>query len=440
MAANLLSNEKGQAVFELEIESDKFEESVEKAYKRKGSKINVQGFRKGKAPRKIIEKLYGDDIFYEEAINSAFPDAYDEATGVLGLEPIDRPKIEVIESGKGKNLKLKVTVAVRPEVKLGQYHGIEIPKIEYNVTNEEVEEGARSLAERNARSIPLEEGKVEKGDTVNINFEGFVDEVPFEGGKAEGFDLELGSGQFIPGFEAQVIGNKIGDEFDVNVTFPEEYHSEDLKGKAAVFKVKINSAKHKEIPEVDDEFIKDVTEFETLDAFKADFRKNLEANAEKRAKTEIENLVIDKVIENMEVEVPDVMVDEQISKFAYEMDMNMQSQGLNLQKYFELTNTTLDDFKDQHREQAVAQVKANLAISAIAKQEGTTVSDEEVEEEYKNLAERYKSDIDHVKKYISDQTVRKDLITLKTVDGLVASAKQVDKIEKEDKTEKGDKK
>jgi trigger factor len=428
MSVKLVSNEKSQAVFEVEFSAESFESAIEKAYHRNVGKMSIQGFRKGKAPRKIIEAQYGVEVFYEDAINNLLSEGYEQAVEELVLDVIDRPSVEVLDADKETGVKVKFTVAIKPEVELGEYKGIEIKKVEYNVSDLDVEENLKAFAEKNVRLVPVEgdAAVAENGDLTTIDFEGFVGEVPFEGGKGENYDLELGSASFIPGFEEQIVGKKLGEEFDVNVTFPEEYHAEELKGKEAVFKVKLNSIKRKEYPDMDDEFAKDVSEFETIAEFKADIRAKLEKVAEERQNGEIETAVIDKIIEGLTVEVPDVMIEEQLHKMAHELDHRMQSQGLNLEQYLKYTNTTMDDFNEQHRETALAQVKANLAIEAVTKAENIEVSDEEVEAEYTKMSELYKTEVEHVKEHIPEDIVKKDLRVLKTVKFLVDNAKFVD--------------
>ena len=312
MSAILEKKEKNTVEFTITISAEKFNAAVDEAFKKNVKKITVPGFRKGKAPRKLIEKTYGEGIFYDDAIDSVLPEAYDEAVKELGLEPVDMPKVDVKEIGKDKDLVILASVTVKPEVKLGEYKGLKLKDIVHTVSDKDVDEELSKRQERASRQVSVDDRAVKKNDTANIDFEGFVDGVAFAGGKGENFDLVIGSGQFIPGFEDQIIGKKIGDEFDVTVTFPEDYHAEELKGKEAVFKTKVNSISVKELPELDDEFAKDVSEFDTLAELKEDIKKKLTEAAAARAKQEKENACVDKIVEEMEVDVPDCMVESRI--------------------------------------------------------------------------------------------------------------------------------
>ena len=415
--------ENGKATFEIEIEAEVFEQAVEQAYKKNVGKMNIPGFRKGKAPRKIIERQFGAGVFYEDAINNVLPEAYDKAVEEMALEPIDRPDVDIVRVGGEETTILKICVELKPEIKVDEYKGIEVSRIEYNVSDEDVENEIKGMAERNGRLVTIEDRAAENGDVVTIDFEGFLGEVPFEGGKGENYDLTIGSGQFIPGFEEQIIGKNTGEEFLITVTFPSDYQSEELAGKDAEFKIKLHTIKNKELPEMDDEFAKDVSEFDTLEELKTSIRIRMEESAKERQTVETQNAVIDKIIETVELEVPEVMIEDQIRQIAMDMDRRLQSQGLNLQKYFELTGMTFESFKEQNREQAVAQVKATLTVEAICKKEGISVTDEEVEQEYKDLAEKYKTELEQVKQYIDPKTVKHDLEIRKTVEMLVENAK-----------------
>ena len=418
-----LKIENGKATFEIEIEAQVFEQAVEGVYRKNVSKMNIPGFRKGKAPRKIIERQFGVGVFYEDAINNVLPDAYDKAVEEMDIEPIDRPDVDIVRVGGEESTILKICVALKPEVKVDEYKGIEVSKIEYNVSDEEVENEIKGMAERNGRIVTVEDRAAEDGDIVTIDFEGFLGDTPFEGGKGENYDLTIGSGQFIPGFEPQIIGKKTGEEFSITVTFPEGYQSEELAGKDAEFKIKLHTIKKKELPELDDEFAKDVSEFDTIKELEASIRTRMEEAAKERQNVETQNAVIDKIVEKIEVDVPEVMVEDQIRQTAMDMDRRLQSQGLNLQKYLELTGMTFETFKEQNREQALQQVKATLMVEAVCKKEGIVVTDEEVDQEYKDMAEKYQTELEQVKQYIDPKTVKHDLGIRKTVEMLVECAK-----------------
>ncbi|MDK2801159.1 MAG: trigger factor [Clostridiales bacterium] len=426
MNVKLEQLEKNSVQLEIEVDAAKFEEGMQKSYKKNVKKFNIPGFRKGKAPRKIIETYYGEGIFYEDAINFICPEAYDEAVAQTNIEPVDRPEIDIKQIGNNQNLIFTAKVTVKPEVDLGEYKGIEINKIEYNVTEDDVQQELKKMQEKNARLITIEDRPVQSGDTAVINFEGFVDDQPFEGGKATDYSLEIGSGQFIPGFEDQIIGKNIGEEFDVNVTFPEDYHVKELAGKPAVFKVKINQIKFKELPELDDEFAKDVSEFNTLDELKEDIKNKLTESAEHRAKHDLENAVISKVVENATVDIPDVMIEHQIDHMARDFDFRLKGQGLDLEKYLELTGSDMTKFREQFKEQAANQVKTSLVLEKIGKVEEIEASEEEVNKELERLAENYKMEVDKFKNILRPEdidSIKNELAISKTVEMLVQNAK-----------------
>jgi len=411
---------------EIEVDSQKFEEGMQSAYIKNRKKFSVPGFRKGRVPRKIVEKYYGEAVLYEDAINIICPEAYDEAVKENGIEPVDRPEIDIKQIGSGENLIFTARVTVKPEVQLGQYKGIEVNKIEYNVTDEDVEQELKKMQDKNSRLITVEDRPVQSGDIAVIDFEGFVDGKAFEGGKGTNYNLEIGSGQFIPGFEEQLIGKNAGEEVEVHVTFPEEYHAAELAGKPAVFKVKISQIKVKELPEIDDEFAKDVSEFDTIDQLKEDIRKKLTEEREHRAKHELENSIIEKVVEGAVTDIPEVMIENQIQNMLRDFDMRLRGQGLDLQKYMEYTGSDINTFKEQFKEQAEKQVKTSLVLEAISKAEEIEVSDEEVEKELARLAENYKMDVEKMKNILRPediQSIKNDLIISKTVDMLVENAK-----------------
>ncbi len=410
--------------FELEIQvpAEDFEKACEQVYKRKGKRIEVPGFRKGHAPRKTIEKLYGEGIFFEDAVNDVYPGALQSAVEEAGLEIVCRPEVEVTEVSKEKGVTFKATCTVKPEVTVKDYKGIKASKDVEEVTDVDITAEIDRRRERNARTVDVEGRAVENGDIVNIDFEGFLDGVPFDGGKGENFSLTIGSGQFIPGFEEQIIGHNIGDEFDVNVTFPENYHAEELKGKPTTFKVKLHSISTKELPEADDEFAKDVSEFDTLDELKADIRKHLEEANEKKAADAFENKLIDTVIENMEGEIPQEMYEVRIDEMIRDFEYRLQSQGLNLDMYLQYSGLDRDSFRKTFEAQAQRQVKVRLALEKIVEVEGIAPTDEEVEAEYARLADAYKMDVEKLKPVISAEDVKKDVAVNKAIDLIKDSA------------------
>ena len=390
MTAKLDKKEKNTVEFTITISADKFSNAVDEVFKKNVKKITVPGFRKGKAPRKLIEKTYGEGVFYEEAVDALLPDAYEAAIKEMGIDPVDMPKVEVADIGKDKDLVIKGSVTVKPEVKLGDYKGLKLEEIVNTVSAKDVSEELARRQERNARQVAIEDRAVKKDDIANINFEGFVDGVAFPGGKGENYDLVIGSNSFIPGFEDQIIGKKIGEEFDVEVTFPEDYHSEELKGKAATFKTKVNSIMVKELPALDDEFAKDVSEFDTLDELKADIKAKLKEAADARTKQEKENAAIDAVIETMEADVPDCMVDSRIESTIRENNARMAQQGISFEQYLGYMGTTVDEFKEQMKPNALLQVKGTLALEEIAKLENLKATDADVDEQLQKMADASK--------------------------------------------------
>ena len=424
MSAILVKKENNTVNFTITVPADKFAAAVDEAFKKNVKKITVPGFRKGKAPRKLIEKTYGAGIFYEDAIDALLPGAYDEAIKELGLEPVDMGQITEINTDS--DLVISMSVTVKPEVTLGEYKGLKLDDIVHTVSDEDVTAELERRRERNARQVTIEDRAVENGDTANINFEGFVDGVAFAGGKGENFDLVIGSGQFIPGFEEQIIGKNIGEEFDVNVTFPEDYHSEDLKGKAAIFKTKVNAISVKELPELDDELAKDISEFDTLEELKADIKAKLQESADARTKQEKENAAVDKVVEGMTVEVPECMVTSRIESTIRENEARMAQQGITFAQYLGFMGTTLEQFKEQMKPSAELQVKGTLALEAIAKAENIEVSDEDVEAELKKMAEAYNMELEKIKEIIPQESVasmKEDLKVSKALDFIVENAK-----------------
>lgn len=426
MSATLVKKENNQATLKIEVDAQKFEEGIQKAYLQNRGKFNIPGFRKGKAPRKIIELQYGVGVFYEDAINYVFPEAYDKAVEELNLEPVDRPSIDIEDLEAGKPVVFTAEVTLKPEVTLGEYKGIEVEKVEYNVTKEDVDKEIQSMQERNSRLVDAGDRPVEKGDVLTIDYTGFVGEEQFEGGTAENQSLEIGSGRFIPGFEDQLVGKNKDEEVEVNVKFPEEYHAENLAGKDAKFLVKIHEIKAKELPELDDEFAKDVSEFETLDELNNDIMNKLEKQAKDKEKMEKEEKVVGKVVEASQVEIPEVMIEKQIDAEVNEFAYRLRYQGLDINKYFEITNTTMDDLRVQFKDNAEKLVKADLVLEAIAKQENIDATEEELNQELQRLADQYKQDLDKFRKSIRDEDldyIKMGIIKRKTVESLVNSAK-----------------
>ena len=411
--------EKSRVALTIETSAEEFEAAVNKAYLKMRGKINVPGFRVGKAPRKIIEKMYGAEVFYEEAVNIILPDAYEAAVKEQELDVVGYPEVE-LESCTKDGVVFKCTVAVYPEVKLGQYKGLEAPKAEVKVVAADVNAHLKEMADRNSRLVSVERA-VKKGDTADIDFEGFDNGVAFDGGKGENFDLEIGSGSFVPGFEEQLIGMKAGEEKDIDITFPENYTPE-LAGKPVVFHVKVNEVKVKEVPAIDDEFAKDVSEFDTLKELKADIKKKLTAERTESAQRAFEDVLMAKVAEGVEADVPHEMVELQAEQMTEGFKQQLASQGIPFDQYLKMTNTTEADFKSQAYGPAEQQVKMDLAISAIVKAENLEATDDEVEAEMKKVADRYGMDLDTVKKYLRPEEVKEQVIREKVIKLVADSA------------------
>lgn len=426
MNSTITKKEGNTVTLKLEVDTKKFEKAVQKSYIKNRGRFNIPGFRKGKVPRKIIELNYGEGVFYEDAINMVFPEAYEAAIEEHNLEPVDRPEIDIEELEKGKPVVFIAEVTVKPEVELGEYKGIEVEKVEYNVTEEDIEKEIKNIQERNARIIEVEDRAAKEGDILTIDYKGSIDGEQFEGGTAENQNLEIGSGRFIPGFEDQLIGKNKDEEVEVKVTFPEDYQAEDLAGKEATFEVKIHEIKEKELPELDDEFAKDVSEFDTLDELKNDTKQKLEEQSENKEKAENENNVVEKVVENAEIDVPEAMVERQIDNEVNDFSYRLQFQGLNIDKYFELTNTTMEDLREQMKENAEKVVKTDLVLETIGKKEGIEATDEEVEEEMEKMAKQYNQEVEKIKKNIKDgdlDYIKMGIIKRKTAEFLVENAK-----------------
>ena len=412
--------EKSMVALTVEVSAEEFEAAVEKAYRKQRGSIRVPGFRPGKAPRKIIENMYGSGVFYEEAVNEALPDAYTAAVKEQELEVVGYPEVELLSVGK-EGFSFKATVAVYPEVTLGQYKGVEAPKAEVSVTDEDVEGRVKEMADRNSRMVSVEDRAVAKGDVANIDFEGFLDGVPFDGGKGDSFDLEIGSGQFVPGFEDQVAGMSISEEKDIDITFPEDYHA-DLAGKTVVFHVKVNAIKVKELPALDDEFAKDVSEFDTLDELKKDVREKMLAEREEAAKRAFEDAAMSKVAAGIQADIPDAMIEEQAKRFVDNFRMQLQSQGVPYEEYMKMTGMEEEKLLADAKVPAEGQVRMDLAIAAIVKAEGLEASDEDVEAEYNKMAAQYGMDVENVKKYLDDAVIKEQIVRAKAVELVAAAA------------------
>lgn len=423
MKASWEKIEKNHGVLTVEVEAEAVNQAIDKAFKKVVTQVNVPGFRKGKVPRQIFEAKFGVESLYQDAIDIILPDAYTGAINETKIEPIDRPEIDVEDFAKGQPFKFTAKVQVKPEVKLGEYKGIEIPEKDLSVTAEEIEAELKQMQERNAELVVIEEGTADNGDTAIIDFEGFVDDVAFEGGKGDNYSLELGSGSFIPGFEEQVVGMSKGEEKDVNVTFPEEYQSSDLAGKSAVFKVKLNEIKRKNLPELDDEFAKDVSEFDTLEEYKQDLEKNIADQKEHEHVHFRENTVVEKATEAAEVEIPEPMIETEIEQMMQEFANRLSMQGMNMEMYYQFSNQDEAALKEQMKGDAEKRVRQNLVLEAISKAENMSVSEEEVNEELEKMAEMYKQSADELRSILTANNnfdgLEKDIIIRKTVQWLL---------------------
>ena len=416
---NCEKREKSMVELTVEVSAADFEAAVEKAYRKQRGKINMPGFRPGKAPRKMIESMYGPEVFYEEAVNIALPDAYMNAVKEQELDVVGYPEVELLEVGK-EGFSFKATVAVYPEVTLGQYKGLEAPKAEVKVMAADVNARLKEMAERNSRMVSVDRA-VKKGDTANINFEGFLEGVPFEGGKGEDYDLAIGSGSFVPGFEEQLIGMKAEEEKDIDITFPEDYHA-DLAGKAVVFHVKVNAVKVKEVPAIDDEFAKDVSEFDTLAELKKDVKAKMITEREEAANRAFEDILMEKVAEGLTCDIPDAMVEEQAKRFTDNFKMQLQSQGLSFEQYKKMTNMDEAALLEQAKEPAARQVRMDLAVGAIIKAENIEATDADVDAEYEKMAKQYGMEVENLKKYIEAEVIREQVVRSKAIAVVVDSA------------------
>ena len=421
----LLKCEKAEkSTFKLEFSVDKatFDAAVEKVYRKQVKKINVPGFRAGKAPRAIIEKMYGKGVFYEDAINDLIPENYSAALTEAGIDAVGQPEIDIVSIDEN-GLVLSAVVPVKPECKIDGYKGLEVIKSTTRVKAEEIENELNTIRERNSREIEVTDKPCEMGDVAKIDFEGFVDGVAFEGGKGENYSLKLGSGSFIPGFEEQVAGHSVGEEFDVNVTFPTEYHAEDLAGKPACFKCKVNAITKIELPELDDDFAKDVSEFDTLDEYKADLKAKIQKRHENAAEAEFEEKLIDALIEKLEADIPEAMFVNETENFVRDYDNRLRQSGLDLKTYFQYTGLTLETLREQMRPQAEKQVKARLALEAVAAAENIEVTEEELAAEYELIANTYKIEADKVHDLVDEAMVKADVSVRKAMQVVKDNAK-----------------
>ena len=428
MSVQVEKLEKNMAKLTIEVDAAQFEDAMKKAFNKNKNKFNIPGFRKGKAPRAMIEKMYGEGIFYEDAADEAINATCMQAMDESGLEIVSRPEVAVEQIGKDKPFIYTALVAVRPEVILGEYKGIEVEKADASVTAEDVEAELKKVQEQNARLLNVEDRPVADGDKTVIDFEGFVDGKPFDGGKAEDYDLTIGSHSFIDTFEEQLIGRNIGEECEVNVTFPEEYHAPELAGKPATFKVTVKEIKVKELPALDDEFAGEVSEFETMDEYKKDIEAKILERKQKEAATENENRVVDRVAANASLEIPDKMVESQIDNMVQDTARRMQGQGLSMDMYMKYTGMTMDTMRDQMRPQALKRIQTRLVLEEVVKAEDIQVSDERLDEELAKMAAAYQMEVDKLKEYMSDrdkEQMKEDLAVQEAVDFLVAEAKLV---------------
>ncbi|WP_136608289.1 trigger factor [Paenibacillus dokdonensis] len=422
--------EKNLGVLDVEVEADRVSDALDKAFNKVVKKASVPGFRKGKVPRPIFEARYGVEALYQDAIDILLPEVYSEAVNETDIFPVDRPEVEIDQFEKGQAFKFKAKVTVKPEVTLGDYKGVEVTTQKVEVSEEEVNEELGRLQERHAELAVIDEGAAQDGDIAVIDFDGYVDGAPFEGGKAERYSLELGSGTFIPGFEEQVVGLATGDFKDVEVTFPETYHAEELANKQAIFKVKVHEIKRKQLPELDDEFAKDVSEFETLNEYKEDLKKELLARKGQEAKGKKESAVVDKVSENAEVEIPQAMIDGEIENMMRDFDNRLRGQGMNLEMFLSFSGQTTADLQEQMKDDAEKRVRNNLVLEQIAKEENIEVTEEDINKELETMAEAYKRSTDEIRNILAANgslaSLRDEISLRKTVELLLESSKEVE--------------
>lgn len=419
-----VENKANEIKLEFTVEAQKFDEAIQNVYKKNAKYFNIPGFRKGKAPFKMVEKTYGIQIFYEDAFNEIAGEVYAKGLEDNKIEAVSKPEIDIVQIEAGKDLIFTAVVQTKPEVKLGKYKGIEIKKVEYNVSDEDIEHELGHMAERNARLVTVTDRAVETGDTAVIDFEGFVDGVPFEGGKAENHELTIGSNTFIPGFEDQIIGMKQEEEKDINVTFPEEYFSKDLSGKPAVFKVKLHEIKKKEMPEINDEFAKDCSEFETLEELKKSIKERIEEQNKSKEKYELEENAIEEVCKNAKLEIPEGMIELEIDNMEKDIESRLSYQGINLEKYLEMIGKTREEFRTEYREQAEKQIKSRLVLEEVAKAAKITVAEEDIAAKISEMAKTYGKNEDEIKENVGlRQYVEDGLKTEKTINFIIEKAK-----------------
>ena len=425
MSVQVEKLEKNMAKLTVEVPAENVEKAIQGAYNKMKKSINIPGFRKGKAPRQLIEKMYGKEVFYNDAIDAMLPSAYSDAVEECGEEIVSHPQIDVVQIESGKPFVFTATVAVKPAVELGEYKGIQVEKAPIEVKDEEIEAEITKEREANSRTVTVDDRAVAQGDIVTLDFEGFVDGVAFEGGKGENYDLTIGSNTFIPGFEDQLVGAEIGKELDVNVTFPEEYGAKELAGKEAVFKCKVNGIKVKELPEADDEFAQEVSEFDTLDEYKADIKAKLLKDKEDEAKRVKEDAVIGKIVENATMDIPDAMVEYQTQQMLDDFGRRMQSQGLSLEQYFQFTGMTEADYKEQMKPRALQNIQSRLVLEAVAEAEKLEATEEDLEKEYAKMAEQYKLDVEKVKEIFGEyqkEELKKDIVIQKAAELVTEAA------------------
>lgn len=428
MSVKVETMEKNMAKLTIEVDAAEVEKAIQKAYSKQKSKISVPGFRKGKVPRSLVEKMYGVEIFYEDAVNEMIPQAYADAAEESGLEIVSRPSIDVVQIESGKNFIFTAEVAVKPEVELGEYKGVEVEKKEIEVTDEEVQAEIDRTRDQNSRMVTVEDRAVADGDITTIDFEGFVDGVAFEGGKGENYPLTIGSHTFIDTFEEQLIGKNIGEETEVNVTFPEDYQAEELKGKPATFKVTVKEIKYKELPELDDDFVQDVSEFNTVDEYKSDVKAKIRERKENEAKAAKEDTVIEKIIDSSKMDIPQAMVDLQLDNMVEDYARRLQQQGLSIQQYMQYTGLTVDKLKEQMEPQAVKRIQSRLVLEAIASAENIEVTDADVDKEIEEMSKMYQMEADKLKEYMGENEMKQmksDLAVQKAAELVVAEAKEV---------------
>ena len=427
MSLQVEKMEKNMAKLTIEVSAEDLDKAMEGAYKKAKNRISIPGFRKGKAPRKMIEQMYGKGVFLEDAANALIPEHYSKALAECDLEIVSQPKIDVTQVEPGKPFIFTAEVATKPEVTLGDYKGLEVPKSETEVTDEEVEAELKKEQEKNSRTITVEDRAAQNGDTATIDFEGFVDGEAFEGGKGTDYPLTLGSNTFIPGFEEQLVGANTGDHVEVKVTFPEEYQAKELAGKEAVFQCDVKKVEAKELPELDDDFAQDVSEFDTLAEYKEDVKKNLTEKKEKAARTAKENAAVDKAIENAEMDIPDAMLNTQVRQMLDDFSRRMQSQGLTMEQYFQFTGMTLDKMQEEMKPQALKRIQTRLVLEKIAEVENIQPTEEEVEEEFKKMADAYKMEVEKIKELLGDrelEQMKKDMAVQKAVTLIADEAKE----------------